>query len=139
MIAGARSPDTSRINVVRRARGSGRPATRRSTRPTSTLGIGSASARGLTPGPVARIDAQFRMRAEAVAVVDGLMARVQTTLAARGLAGNTHIVFSSDDGYHMGQHRLLPGKETAFDPDIRGPLIMRVRAYLRAGSCPTWC
>ena len=93
----------------------------------------------LTPGPVARIDAQFRMRAEAVAVVDGLMARVQTTLAARGLGGNTHIVFSSDDGYHMGQHRLLPGKETAFDPDIRRPLIMRVRAYLRAGSCPAWC
>ena len=37
---------------------------------------------------------------------------------------NTYIVFSSDNGYHMGQHRLLPGKETAFDTDIRVPLII---------------
>ncbi len=33
-------------------------------------------------------------------------------------------MFSSDNGYHMGQHRLLPGKQTAFDSDIRVPLIV---------------
>ena len=78
----------------------------------------------LTPSQVAKIDAEFRMRAQAVQAVDQLLAQVEAELAARGLAGNTYIVFSSDNGYHMGQHRLLPGKETAFDTDIRVPLII---------------
>ena len=64
------------------------------------------------------------MRAQAVEAVDQLLAKVEAELAARGLARNTYIVFSSDNGYHMGQHRLLPGKETAFDTDIRVPLII---------------
>ena len=36
----------------------------------------------------------------------------------------TYIVFSSDNGYHMGQHRLMRGKQTAFETDIRVPLIV---------------
>ena len=30
--------------------------------------------------------------------------------SATGVAGNTYIVFSSDNGFHMGDHRLMPGK-----------------------------
>jgi len=45
-------------------------------------------------------------------------------LARQGIAKNTYIVFSSDNGYHLGQHRILEGKETAFDTDIRVPLIV---------------
>jgi arylsulfatase A-like enzyme len=33
-------------------------------------------------------------------------------------------VFSSDNGLHMGEYRLMPGKMTAFDTDIRVPLIV---------------
>ena len=33
-------------------------------------------------------------------------------------------MFSSDNGYHMGEHRLLPGKMTAFDTDIKVPLVI---------------
>ena len=33
-------------------------------------------------------------------------------------------MFSSDNGYHLGQHRLTHGKQTAFDTDIRVPLIV---------------
>jgi len=78
----------------------------------------------LTPAQVAKIDREYRMRAQAVQAVDRLLGLVEARLAARGLARNTYIVFSSDNGYHMGQHRLLPGKETAFDTDIRVPLII---------------
>ncbi len=73
---------------------------------------------------IAAIDKAFRMRAQAVESVDALIGRVEDTLAQRGLADNTYIVFSSDNGYHMGQHRLRPGKQTAFDTDIRVPLII---------------
>jgi N-acetylglucosamine-6-sulfatase len=65
------------------------------------------------------MDHDFRRRAQAMASVDDLVARVE-----RHVPPNTYIVFSSDNGYHMGQHRLKPGKMTAFDSDIRVPLIV---------------
>ncbi|HEY2224993.1 sulfatase-like hydrolase/transferase, partial [Actinomycetospora sp.] len=37
---------------------------------------------------------------------------------------NTYIVFSSDNGYHMGDHNLMPGKQTAFTTDIQVPLVV---------------
>ncbi len=78
----------------------------------------------LTAAQVALIDHDYRLRAQSVEAVDRLIGSVEATLKARGLADNTYIVFSSDNGYHMGQHRLLPGKQTAFDSDIRVPLIV---------------
>lgn len=73
---------------------------------------------------IKKIDTGFRMRVQAVQAVDDLLGRLEATLAARGLTGSTYIVFSSDNGYHMGQYRLLPGKMTTFDTDIRVPLIV---------------
>ncbi len=78
----------------------------------------------LTAAQVALIDRDFRMRAQSVEAVDRLLGNLEATLKARGMANNTYIVFSSDNGYHMGQHRLLPGKQTAFDTDIKVPLIV---------------
>jgi arylsulfatase A-like enzyme len=59
-----------------------------------------------------------------VQAVDLAIARVERALLAAGVARNTYVVFSSDNGLHMGEHRLLPGKLTAFDSDIRVPLIV---------------
>ena len=78
----------------------------------------------LTPQLVANVDRKFRLRAQAVEAVDKLVADLERTLAANHLADNTYIVFSSDNGYHLGQHRLRQGKQTAFDTDIRVPLIV---------------
>jgi N-acetylglucosamine-6-sulfatase len=78
----------------------------------------------LTAAQIAAIDGAFRKRAQAVQAVDDLIGRIRATLKARGLLDNTYIVFSSDNGYHMGEHRLMPGKMTAFDSDIRVPLVI---------------
>lgn len=80
--------------------------------------------RELGPKQVATIDASYRKRAQAVEAVDKLVADTEATLVADHLADNTYIVFSSDNGYHLGQHRLDRGKQTAFDTDIRVPLIV---------------
>jgi len=50
---------------------------------------------------------------------------VVDTLTATGQLDNTYIVFTSDNGFHMGQHRLVAGKNTEFDEDLRVPLIVR--------------
>ena len=53
-----------------------------------------------------------------------MIGHLEDELKAKGLAKNTYIIFSSDNGYHMGEYRLLPGKQTAFDTDIHVPLIV---------------
>src|SRR6266849_3513804 len=73
---------------------------------------------------VATIDNDFSKRAQSVLAVDKMIGDLQAAVAAIGEAGNTYFVFSSDNGYHMGEHRLMPGKMTAFDTDIHVPLIV---------------
>lgn len=78
----------------------------------------------LGPSQIASIDAKFRKRVRAVQAVDRMIGEIEAELSAKGLARNTYVVFSSDNGLHMGEHRLRPGKLTAFDTDIRVPLIV---------------
>jgi len=56
--------------------------------------------------------------------VDDLIGRVRAELEATGVADNTYLVFSSDNGFHLGEHALRAGKLTAYDHDIRVPLIV---------------
>jgi N-acetylglucosamine-6-sulfatase len=78
----------------------------------------------LTAADTAKIDQDFRRRAQSVLAVDKLIGELQAAVAAVGAQNNTYFVFSSDNGYHMGEHRLMPGKMTAFDTDIHVPLIV---------------
>jgi arylsulfatase A-like enzyme len=73
---------------------------------------------------MARIDGDFRKRAQSVQAVDKMIGELQAAVAAIGEESNTYFVFSSDNGYHMGEHRMMPGKMTAFDTDIHVPLIV---------------
>jgi N-acetylglucosamine-6-sulfatase len=80
--------------------------------------------RALNDTELARVDATFRDRVRTVQAVDRMIGRLRRRLRALGVARNTYIVFSSDNGFHLGQHRLTPGKLTAYDPDVRVPLIV---------------
>ncbi|MDT4921043.1 MAG: hypothetical protein QOI15_1945 [Pseudonocardiales bacterium] len=66
----------------------------------------------------------YRHRAEAVLSVDRMIGHLRRLLDGLGIADNTYVVFSSDNGFHLGQYRLRPGKLTAFDADIRVPLVV---------------
>ena len=78
----------------------------------------------LSAADMAGIDRDFRKRAQTVLAVDAMIGELQAAVAAIGEQDNTYFVFSSDNGYHMGEHRLMPGKMTAFDTDIHVPLIV---------------
>jgi len=78
----------------------------------------------LTPAQQAAITGEYRDRVEADLSVDDMIGQIEHELRAKGVARNTYIVFSSDNGLHMGEYRLEPGKQTAFDTDIRVPLIV---------------
>jgi N-acetylglucosamine-6-sulfatase len=78
----------------------------------------------LTASEQTAIDTAFRKRAQAVQAVDRMIGSLEDTLDKAGVADHTVVVFTSDNGYHMGEHRLNPGKQTAFDTDIHVPLVM---------------
>ncbi len=78
----------------------------------------------LSAADMAGIDRDFRKRAQSVQAVDKMIGELEAAVASIGQEGNTYFVFSSDNGYHMGEHRLRPGKMTAFDMDIHVPLIV---------------
>ena len=41
------------------------------------------------------------------------------------LLDNTYIVYTSDNGFHIGQHRLTPGKRCPYEEDVNVPLVIR--------------
>jgi N-acetylglucosamine-6-sulfatase len=78
----------------------------------------------LTAEDKRRITVVYRKRVEDDLAVDDLIGHLEARLHADGVARNTYFIFSSDNGYHMGEYRLMPGKQTAFDTDIHVPLIV---------------
>ena len=69
-----------------------------------------------------------RERLRALRAVDDLVGTVMAALAETGRLDNTYVVYTSDNGFHMGQHRLFVGKTTAYEEDIHVPLV-----HARAG------
>ena len=68
-----------------------------------------------------------------VSGIDGAIGRFMQALKEAGLADNTIIVYSADNGYHMG-NRGLAGKWSHFEESLRVPLIIhdpRVKASQR--------
>lgn len=68
---------------------------------------------------------QTNMRAylRMVSGIDNAIGRLLTALEAAGLSGNTVIVYSADNGYHMA-NRGLTGKWSHFEESLRVPLII---------------
>lgn len=78
----------------------------------------------LTPDNFTNFDTIFRMRAQAVQAVDAMIGALQAALVQSGHDKDTYLFFTSDNGYHIGEHSLRPGKQTAFDTDIHVPLVV---------------
>jgi arylsulfatase A-like enzyme len=79
----------------------------------------------LSPGVLAYTDRLYRRRLQDMLGIDDMLRNVVTTLQQTGQLENTYIFLGSDNGFHLGQHRLPPGKETAYEEDIRVPLWVR--------------
>ncbi|QXP84379.1 sulfatase-like hydrolase/transferase [Methylococcus sp. Mc7] len=79
----------------------------------------------LTAEQIADMDAVYRRRLQSMQAVEDMVKSLIDTLQAQGRLDNTYIFFTSDNGFHMGQHRLPMGKNTAFEEDIHVPLVVR--------------
>jgi arylsulfatase A-like enzyme len=78
----------------------------------------------LTQQTIDYMDAQYRLRAQSIRAIDKMISDVRAALKSAGVDKNTYIVFSSDNGFHMGEYSFPPGKMTPFDTDIHVPLVV---------------
>lgn len=66
-----------------------------------------------------------KARMRALQAVDEMIDDLVTKLDDNGLLDNTYVIFTTDNGFHISQHRMLPGKMCAIEEDINIPLIIR--------------
>ena len=64
-----------------------------------------------------------RQRAEAIFVMDRQVRRLVRELERSGAWDDTVFVFTSDNGYFLGEHRKRTGKTRAHEPSLRVPLV----------------
>jgi arylsulfatase A-like enzyme len=62
---------------------------------------------------------RYRNRAQMAQSIDRLIGRVRATVGP-----NTYVVLTSDNGFHLGQHRLHYGKSTPYSSDAKVPLLV---------------
>lgn len=75
-----------------------------------------------------------RDMARCVASMDEGMGMIFDALERTKQLDNTLIVFTSDNGYLMGEHGEFDQKRWAYEPSIRLPLLMRYPKLIPAGS-----
>ena len=74
---------------------------------------------------IARTDDWHRRRVQTMLGVDEMLAALAEKLRASGELENTYIVFTSDNGFQLGAHRMDHGKGDAYEESVRVPLLVR--------------
>src|SRR5215207_10208453 len=79
----------------------------------------------LSESEISGVDEQYRTRLRTMLAVDDLIGRLVKRLRKSGELENTYILFTSDNGFVMGEHRRPQGKWSAYEEAMRVPLIVR--------------
>ncbi|MGH3028971.1 MAG: sulfatase family protein, partial [Gaiellaceae bacterium] len=79
----------------------------------------------LGPARIAKIRENYQQRLESILAVDEAVARIVAALRSTGELDETLIVFTSDNGFFHGEHRVPAGKVLVYEPSVRVPLIIR--------------
>jgi N-acetylglucosamine-6-sulfatase len=78
----------------------------------------------LTSTQISDLTQFYRKRLRALQSVDEMVGRLVDALSATGELSNTYIVFTSDNGIYLGEHRL-EAKAAAYNAAPRVPLLVR--------------
>jgi arylsulfatase A-like enzyme len=74
---------------------------------------------------ISSLDQVHRKRLQMVQAVDEAVKAVVDALAETGRLKNTYVIFASDNGYLMGQHRVARDKAGPYEESVRMPLHVR--------------
>jgi N-acetylglucosamine-6-sulfatase len=87
----------------------------------------------LGPQQIANVTENYRQRLESLLAVDEAVAALVAALRETGELNRTLIVFTADNGFFHGEHRVAAGKVLLYEPSIRVPLILRGPGIPRGG------
>lgn len=93
--------------------------------------------RKLGPRLIRGITADYRSRLESLQAVDDAVERIVNAIEAKGELDRTLIIFTSDNGYLMGQHRVRADKIHPYEESIRVPLIVRGPGFREGATVST--
>ena len=79
----------------------------------------------ITPRQRANIQENWQQRRETLLAVDEAVTSIVDTLRQSGELDNTLLIFTSDNGFFHGEHRIRSGKVRLYEESIRVPLLMR--------------
>jgi N-acetylglucosamine-6-sulfatase len=79
----------------------------------------------IRPARINAIRENYQQRLESLLAVDEAVRDIVTALEASGELSRTLIVFTSDNGFFHGEHRVPAGKVLVYEPSVRVPLILR--------------
>ena len=97
---------------------------------------GIRTRRLIGPVRVNGIRENYQQRLESLLAVDEGVAQIVAALQATGQLQRTYIVFTADNGFFHGEHRVPAGKTLVYEPSIRVPLIIRGPGIPRGGRRP---
>jgi N-acetylglucosamine-6-sulfatase len=79
----------------------------------------------LSRGQIDDMEHLYRDRLRVMEGVDEMLKAVLLELQSEGELDNTYVFFTSDNGFHFGEHRFHQGKQTSYQEDIAVPMIVR--------------
>jgi arylsulfatase A-like enzyme len=79
----------------------------------------------LSDEQISEIDDRYRNWLATMLAVDEMVASLVRELRVAGELDNTFIFFTSDNGYHQGEHLIDYGKNTPYEESARVPLFVR--------------
>ena len=74
---------------------------------------------------IAAVQEMWQQRRETLMAVDEAVVSIVETLRSTGELDNTLLIFTSDNGFFHGEHRVPSGKVMWYEPSIHLPLLMR--------------
>jgi arylsulfatase A-like enzyme len=79
----------------------------------------------LSPVIVRAMTRSYRSGLASLLAVDDAVERIIGALDDTGVLDDTVVMFTSDNGYFRGEHRIPDGKVRLYEPSIRVPLLVR--------------
>ena len=79
----------------------------------------------LTSDRISEIDNRHERRVESLQAVDDMVQGVVRTLRDAGEMSHTYVFFTSDNGFHLGEHRIPEQKWRPYEEDVDVPLLVR--------------
>jgi len=87
----------------------------------------------LSSAAIATIQRHYQCDLESLVGVDRTVKKIWAALGKTGERDNTVFVFTSDNGYFFGEHRLPSSKFRVYEEALRVPLVIRVPQTLLGG------